>query len=343
MSFDIEVYFYIMTNRTQQEIMQRWEADNSDTPLVSVRCTAYNHEPYIAQALDGFLMQKTNFPFEVIVHDDASTDRTAEIIREYEARFPKIIKPIYETENQYSKRDGSLGRIMDAACKGKYIAFCEGDDYWTDENKLQMQVDFLEGNQEYGLCYTDYNTYNQQNGAMRYDLFKSGENKLSGEILLSDWILLKGYIAPMTWVYRKSVLKNYKSLHSLDGTFEMVAYFLYASKIKFLAQTTAVYRILAESASHSANFSTIYHRNRNLFETQSLLSRLYNLNLDVEIKKYYYNKAWKTLVANGNAEELNELIVYNTNKLVHFLVFSTKLRFIRELYKFIFFKFKKYK
>lgn len=142
-----------MINRTQEEIMQDWGVDNSDTPLVSVRCITYNHEPYIAQALDGFLMQKTNFPFEVIVHDDASPDKTADIIREYEAKFPKIIKPICETENQYSKHDGSLGRIMDAACKGKYIVLCEGDDYWIDENKLQIQVDFLEGNSEYGMCF----------------------------------------------------------------------------------------------------------------------------------------------------------------------------------------------
>lgn len=103
-----------MINLTQSKVMQNWGTDNSDTPLVSVCCITYNHEPYIAHALDGFLMQKTNFPFEVIVHDDASTDRTAEIIREYEVRFPKIIKPIYETENQYSKRDGSLRRIMES-------------------------------------------------------------------------------------------------------------------------------------------------------------------------------------------------------------------------------------
>lgn len=133
--------------------MRNWGTDNSDTPLVSVRCSTYNHEPYIAQALDGFLMQKTNFPFEVIVHDDASTDKTADIIRDYEAKFPKIIKPIYETENQYSKHDGSIARVMNAATKGKYIAFCEGDDYWIDENKLQMQTDFLERNPEYTMCF----------------------------------------------------------------------------------------------------------------------------------------------------------------------------------------------
>lgn len=112
--------------------------------MVSIRCITYNHEPYIRQCLDGFVMQKTNFRFEAIVHDDASTDGTADIIREYAEKYPDIIKPIFETENQYSKHDGSLRRIMYEACKGKYVAICEGDDYWTDSHKLQMQFDALE-------------------------------------------------------------------------------------------------------------------------------------------------------------------------------------------------------
>ena len=107
--------------------------------LVSIRCAVYNHEPFLRQCLDGFVMQKTNFAFEAIVHDDASTDNSAAIIREYAEKFPDIIKPIYETENQYSKKDGSLTRIMDAAISpsSKYIAICEGDDYWIDPLKLQ--------------------------------------------------------------------------------------------------------------------------------------------------------------------------------------------------------------
>ena len=117
-----------MINISQEEIMQNWGVENSDNPLVSVRCITYNHEFYIGQALDGFLMQKTNFPFEVIVHDDASTDKTADIIHQYEIKYPKLIKPIYEKENQWSKHDGSLSRIVNFDCKGKYIAFCEVDD-----------------------------------------------------------------------------------------------------------------------------------------------------------------------------------------------------------------------
>lgn len=110
--------------------------------MVSIRCTVYNHEPYLRDCLEGFIMQKTNFRIEAIVHDDASTDGSATIIKEYAEKYPDIIKPIYEVENQYSKHNGSLERIMNEACKGKYIAFCEGDDYWIDPLKLQKQVDF---------------------------------------------------------------------------------------------------------------------------------------------------------------------------------------------------------
>lgn len=124
-------------------------------PLVSIKCLVYNHEPFLRQCLDGFIMQKTNFAFEAIVHDDASTDNSVAIIREYAEKYPDIIKPIYETENQYSKRDGSLNKIMTEAIHpdSKYVAYCEGDDYWTDPYKLQVQVDFLEKNKQCTLVY----------------------------------------------------------------------------------------------------------------------------------------------------------------------------------------------
>ncbi|MBN2766695.1 MAG: glycosyltransferase family 2 protein [Paludibacteraceae bacterium] len=122
-------------------------------PLVSICCLCYNHEPYIRDCLDGFMMQKTNFAFEVLIHDDASTDKSADIIREYEAKYPGIIKPIYQTENQYSKGVGVSMTYQFPRAKGKYIAMCEGDDYWTDPYKLQKQVDFLEANEEYSICF----------------------------------------------------------------------------------------------------------------------------------------------------------------------------------------------
>ena len=119
---------------------------------VSIICNAYNHEKHIGQALQGFVMQKTNFVFEVLVHDDASTDNTAKIIKEYEEKYPDLIKPIYQTENQYSKGLGIVGNLQRGRVRGKYIAMCEGDDYWTDPLKLQKQYDALEAHPEVDIC-----------------------------------------------------------------------------------------------------------------------------------------------------------------------------------------------
>ena len=134
------------------------DKSNKNSPLVAIHCFVYNHEPYLRDCFEGFIMQQTNFSFVVIVHDDASTDNSAAIIREYEVRYPHIFKPIYEIENQYSKKDGTLDRIMNIAIEAtrvKYVAMCEGDDYWTDPLKLQKQVDFMEMNLDYSLCFTN--------------------------------------------------------------------------------------------------------------------------------------------------------------------------------------------
>lgn len=114
--------------------------------MVSVCCLTYNHKKYIRHCLDGFIMQKTNFKFEVLIHDDASTDGTQDIIKEYEEKYPDIIKPIYQTENQYSKHIGINRTFQYPRVTGKYIALCEGDDYWSDPNKLQKQFDAMEKN-----------------------------------------------------------------------------------------------------------------------------------------------------------------------------------------------------
>lgn len=136
---------------TQEYITQNW--NNSEGIIVSIICITYNQDKYIEDTLQGFLMQKTFFPFEIIVHDDASTDGTAEIIKEYEEKYPELIKPIYQIENQFSKNIPIGKKYLYPILKGKYLARCEGDDYWCDEYKLQKQVNFLESNPDYALCY----------------------------------------------------------------------------------------------------------------------------------------------------------------------------------------------
>ncbi|MDF1618119.1 glycosyltransferase family 2 protein [Petrocella sp. FN5] len=119
--------------------------------LVSVVCITYNQEAFIADAIESFLMQKTDFGYEVLIHDDASTDRTPDIIWRYTLEYPEIIKPIYQMENQYSKGVHVLD-FYQAYAKGKYIAICEGDDYWTDPSKLQKQVDYMEKHPDCSVC-----------------------------------------------------------------------------------------------------------------------------------------------------------------------------------------------
>lgn len=119
---------------------------------VSVICLAYNHEKYIRETLEGFIFQKTNFAFEVIIHDDASTDSTAAIIREYVKKYPDIIIPIFQSENQYSQKTPIMRTYIKPLLRGKYIALCEGDDYWTDDKKLQKQFEIMENNAECSMC-----------------------------------------------------------------------------------------------------------------------------------------------------------------------------------------------
>lgn len=179
---------------------------SNNKPLVAINCITYNHEMYIREALEGFVMQQTSFPFVAIVHDDASTDGTPAIIREYAAKYPKIIQPIFETENQYSKRNGSVSRIMREAInatEAKYVAYCEGDDYWTDPLKLQKQIDFLEANPDYSMCF--HNAIEHwENGSVPDHLFASLEER--------DYVFTErnaGWFVPTaSAVIRKEILSS---------------------------------------------------------------------------------------------------------------------------------------
>ena len=124
-------------------------------PLVSICCTAYNHEKYLAQALDSFLSQKCDFPFEILIHDDVSTDSTADIIRDYAARYPEVVLPMFQKENQYSKGVPINETFNFPRARGKYIALCEGDDYWCDDTKLARQIAHMESDPECTFCFSN--------------------------------------------------------------------------------------------------------------------------------------------------------------------------------------------
>ena len=226
------------------------------SPLLAIRCLAYNHEPYIRQCLEGFVMQKTDFPFIAIVHDDASTDKTADIIREYAEKYPDIIKPIFEKENQYSKHDGSIGRIMNKAIPQsvKYIAPCEGDDYWVDPFKLQKQVDVLESSEYIGLVYSKVQYFYQSKNKFKEE-FGQEYNDYSS-------LLRKNCIPTLTAVLRADLYKKY--IEEIQpstkgwkmGDYPMWLWFAQNSKLYFLNEIQGVYRVLDNSASHSTNYLT---------------------------------------------------------------------------------------
>ena len=222
-------------------------------PLVSIRCLVYNHEPFLRQCLDGFVMQKTTFPFEAIVHDDASTDGSAAIIREYAEKYPDIIKPIYETENQYSKHDGSIGRIIEAAMhpKSKYIATCEGDDYWTDPNKLQIQVDFLETHPDYFSSSHNYSIYhedtktldsaNERFDNLSYDVWAGEEyHAFNDDDYQKVWFLFT-----LATVYRKIkfIDDEVKNQYPIYFDYINFYYMIKMGKCAYFRKSMATYRI----------------------------------------------------------------------------------------------------
>lgn len=213
---------------------------NSNTPLVSIICTVYNHEPYLRQCLDGFVMQQTNFPFEIIIHDDASTDESAKIISEYADEYPNLFVPILQKENQYSKGVKIGITFMYPIAKGKYIAECEGDDYWTDPLKLQKQVDFLEANPEYSMCFHKSKIHKEVelDCALRVDMIETRD--YTGNELVGNWIVPTASI-----MFRKECLtypiKNREKL--INGDLPLVLSCCAMGKVRGFSDCMSVYRI----------------------------------------------------------------------------------------------------
>lgn len=217
--------------------------ENTSNPLVSIDCRTYNHENFICETIDGFLMQKTTFPFEILVHDDASTDDTSHIIREYEKNYPDLIKPIYQIRNQYSVNKRIITKIQNERAKGKYIAKCEGDDYWTDPYKLQKQVDFLENNPEYSMCCTNFSVVDEEGNLIE----KTGWGKKQQRPVISHLHMLEYYTPKtLTAVIRKEALpKNLPEdfLSIVNGDTFLFSFVSQSGPAKFLNINTGCYRV----------------------------------------------------------------------------------------------------
>lgn len=320
-----------MINKTQEQIMATWKEKD---PLVTIKCLAYNHQLFIEQAMDGFLSQITNFAFEIIVHDDASTDGTSQIIRQYEQQFPDIVKPIYQTENQYSKHTHAISKIIHQNTRGRYIALCDGDDYWIDEKKLQKQMDCMLKHSDCGLCFTDFNIWYQKKELMCTNLMMEHPEQYPCDYTLEQWILYPGYTAPMTWLYTAELYETFERLNSMDFSFEFFAHALATSKVICLKnETTAVYRVGHESAVHTSMPNKAYKRAKSLHDVRIVMIKKYRISEDVleKVNQMYYNKAYRLIAINHDVEEIKQAKKYCRGFLRNVILCLANISFFRTL------------
>jgi len=230
------------------------------TPLVSVKMITYNHEPYIRQAIDCVLNQKTNFPFELVIGEDCSTDSTREIVFDYAKRYPDIIRVITSEQNVGMKQNSK--RTSDA-CRGKYIAICEGDDYWQRDDKLQMQVDYMERHPECGLIYSDYNRHYVKQNLIIPDYLHFSKRIPDKSPDIQDIIMNKVEIRTCTVLLKKELILKiiesdpflFQSEHFKMGDTQLWAEISLHSKIYYINESLATYRILENSASQNKDIT----------------------------------------------------------------------------------------
>lgn len=217
------------------------------TPLVTVVCTTYNQEDYIEDALKGFLSQQTSFPFEIIVHDDASTDSTPDIIKAYAREYPSIVKPIFQQVNQYSKGGMIVRDCILPRCRGKYIASCEGDDYWCDPSKLQKQIDFLESHPECPACAHNTWLLDCRNGQKRI----MSKVKATGMIPMDLLLSAGGSYHTSSLVRRRSTYDSQpdflRGTHGV-GDYPLRVFFALSGGVHFINLQMSVYRYRAKGS-----------------------------------------------------------------------------------------------
>lgn len=229
--------------------------------LVSIQCTVFNQKDHIKKCLEGFVMQKTNFKFEVIVYDDCSTDGTRDIIEEYSNRYPETIKTIFP-EHNIAKSEGfyKINQLVYNQMNGKYIAFCEGDDYWTDENKLQIQVDYLENHPELVGCFHKSVRKNIVNPEVKDIYFPQAVLKNVKEVYTNKDIQKKYFIETCSVMYRFDKYKeDFISTYPqkiVNGDTYMLNYFSLHGNIGYIDRLMSVKTINNSGIWNSQNQST---------------------------------------------------------------------------------------
>ncbi|MCF8018815.1 MAG: glycosyltransferase [Vallitaleaceae bacterium] len=272
--------------------------------VVSIVCITYNQEKYIAEAIDGFLMQKTNFNYEILIQDDASTDQTADIIRKYEMRYPDIIRPVYQTQNQYSKGIHVLD-FYQAYARGRYIAICEGDDYWTDPNKLQKQVDYMMKHPDCSACV---------HGAIKVDAITGKTvgivrpSPRSRDFTVEEVILGGGGLfATNSILYDRAFSKHPEFYYNCPiGDYPLMIHLAISGRVHYMQEVMSAYRIGAVSSwTYQISRASIDKRMDHIDKIEMMLKEVdeytnkeYTDTIDKKIKK----NRFELLVSLGDYE-----------------------------------------
>jgi glycosyltransferase involved in cell wall biosynthesis len=256
---------------------QHW--DDNVAPLVSISCITFNHANYIRNAIEGFLLQKTTFKIEILIHDDASLDCTSDIIRSYEDRYPKVIKPIYEKDNQYSKTGLTFSHLELARARGKYIALCEGDDYWTDPLKLQKQVDFMEENPDVGMVHSAYllQDDNQNTFQKIKTQINHADKDLAWRIIGQELFIGTSSILSRSELHHK-IINDFANDYSLGPIGDTQTWFHFAriSNIGYIDEILSVYRKSSSGVTGSANTTKRITFLENALKLDLYLAETYN-------------------------------------------------------------------
>lgn len=252
--------------------------------LVSIDCITYNHEKYIAQAIEGFLMQKTTFAYEILIHDDASTDKTPEIIREYEKKYPALIKVIYQSENQYSQGI-RVDQFNLKRAEGKYAAICEGDDYWTDPDKLQKQVDYMQSHPECSACI---HAASRVSGTTDKAISSLRVRRGNGNLSIEDVIEGGGnYFATNSMLYSREKVSTLPNFYDTAGVMDypLAIYLAMQGTIHYMDEIMSVYRVSVENSWTDKEFSNTARKKQHY---DNIAKSLDEVN---QLTRFKYNKS----------------------------------------------------
>jgi glycosyltransferase involved in cell wall biosynthesis len=250
-------------------------------PRVSVCCITYNHAEYIEDALHGFLHQKTEFPYEVIIHDDDSTDGTKEILQEYEKHYPEKLRVLYEEHNRFHEINDYLVDVLAPAARGEYIAFCEGDDYWIDDTKLQRQYNFLETNSDYSFCFHNAIIMDFESKLM----YQSSQETKDRAKSLDELIIDGGGLANCTgsYFFRKTAIENPLPFLRVSAVGDYPWMFTLAlrGKVHWMAAPMLVYRHGHPNSWTANDRQSLKHR---ISRSENNLSTMRQFDADTEGK-----------------------------------------------------------